>query len=72
MRSRVVRLSAAIGLFGLVACVRAPVEQRSGQLAMDTSAVRRLCAEPDSVMAGRGTCLLRDQAAVFVREARQP
>jgi hypothetical protein len=28
---------------------------------MDTASVRRLCAAPDSVLAGRRSCELRDQ-----------
>lgn len=34
---------------------------------MDSATVRRLCAAPDSVLAGRRLCELRDQGRVFVR-----
>lgn len=30
----------------------------------DTAAVRRMCEQPDSVVAGRKTCVLRNQAAI--------
>lgn len=54
------------------ACRRAAAPADSGAAATgeaggaaafrDTAAVRRLCALPDSVLAGRGPCVLRDQS----------
>jgi hypothetical protein len=31
---------------------------------MDSSTIRRLCAEPDSVLAGRRSCVLLDQRLI--------
>ncbi|HEY9517359.1 MAG TPA: hypothetical protein VIQ74_16990, partial [Gemmatimonadaceae bacterium] len=56
----------------LAACAGRPVEQRTAQLALDSSEVRRLCAQPDSVLAGRGPCVMRDQAPVLIREVPRP
>ena len=72
MSPRLAQLTAALWLLALGACVRRPVEKRSTQLAMDTSAVRRLCAQPDSVLVGRGPCVLRDQAPVLIRGVPRP
>ena len=38
----------------------------SGAAFRDTAAVRRLCVAPDSVLAGRKTCELRNQSAFRV------
>jgi hypothetical protein len=32
------------------------------QVAMDTAVARRICADADSVIAGRSACVLRDQS----------
>jgi hypothetical protein len=72
MPARLARLSIAAGLLALAACIGRPVEQRSAQLALDSSAVRRLCARPDSVLAARDPCVLRDQAPVLIREVPRP
>jgi uncharacterized protein YcfL len=50
----------------LVAC-RSTAQHADNRVAtrvvvMDSATVRRLCAEPDSVLAGRRTCVLLDQS----------
>ena len=49
----------------LVSCVRTPNRPASVPVARfsttDTATVRRFCAQPDSVLAGRANCELRDQ-----------
>ena len=70
--ARLARAGIAVGLLVLAACIGRPVEQRSAQLALDSSAVRRLCVRPDSVLAARGPCVLRDQAPVLIREVPRP
>ena len=72
MPARLAQVAAVAGLLALSACVRRPVEERSMQVAMDASAVRRLCARPDSVLAGLGPCVLRDQAPVLIRGTPRP
>jgi hypothetical protein len=55
-------LLAAVALVG---CRSAPHQDDPGQAAhsvsLDTVAIRRLCAQPDSVLAGQATCELREQ-----------
>lgn len=52
-------------LVALCACQSAPQAQRGGATssiaALDPSVVRRLCAQPDSVLNGRQPCALNDQ-----------
>jgi hypothetical protein len=50
----------------LAACT-APASRREAALSpvTDTATVRRLCAAPDSVLAGKRACLLRDQRAII-------
>lgn len=67
-----VRVSRAAVLAALAAgaCARAatpadtlvPAASAGRFAGLDSGSVRRLCAEPDSVLAGRAACVLRDQA----------
>jgi hypothetical protein len=62
------RWSFAFGAL-LVGCHGTPPRDTPAQTArtvatMDTAAVRRLCASPDSVIAGQRPCELRDQRLV--------
>lgn len=49
----------------LVACVGTPRGPESTPVSrvsrLDSASVRRLCAKPDSVLAGHAACELRDQ-----------
>jgi hypothetical protein len=59
----------------IVGCHGAPPRDAPGQAArsvamMDTAAVRRLCASPDSVIAGQRPCELRDQGVVRTKPQR--
>ena len=72
MSAWLTQVIAVLGLLTQVACVRPSVAERSTHVAMDSSAVRRLCAQPDSVLAGRGPCVLLDQAPVLIRGTPRP
>jgi hypothetical protein len=69
--SGMMKWSVVLGL-AIAACHNAPpredLETPARQFAMDTSVVRRLCAAPDSVLAGRATCVLRDQSFDVVKK----
>ena len=41
--------------------------ESASRVAMDSAEIERLCAEPDSVRAGRADCLLKDQSPPRVR-----
>jgi hypothetical protein len=63
MRSRAI--SIVTMLVSMTGCARS-APARAGQsvsrlAAMDTGVVRRLCADADSVIAGRRACVLSDQ-----------
>ena len=47
---------------------REHIEAPARTVAMDSSVVRRLCAQPDSVLAGRAICVLRDQSFERVKK----
>ena len=60
-------------LVATTAAAQPPAPGRAGRLApppgtvavlADTATVRRICAQPDSVIAGRRACVLRDQRAI--------
>ena len=57
-----------LGLALMVACSSAPAPQQSVVLraqqfgVLDSARVDSLCADPDSVRAGRKACVLRDQS----------
>ena len=63
--------SVLLGL-AIAGCHNAPpredIKAPARKLAMDTSVVRRLCAEPDSVLVGRAVCVLRDQSFDLVKK----
>ena len=53
---------ALLGCHG--AARREPESAPQRTAVMDSSTIRRLCAEPDSVLAGRRSCVLLDQRLV--------
>ena len=53
---------ALLGCHG--AAQREPESAPQRTALMDSSTVRRLCAEPDSVIAGRRSCVLLDQRLI--------
>jgi hypothetical protein len=54
-----------LALFGCHgAAQREPESAPQRTALMDSSTVRRLCAEPDSVLAGRRSCVLLDQRLI--------
>jgi hypothetical protein len=61
MRFTLVAL-ALLGRHG--AAQREPESAPQRTARMDSSTIRRLCAEPDSVLAGRRSCVLLDQRLV--------
>jgi hypothetical protein len=54
-------LATLLGCHGAAPRSNGSVPQQTA--AMDSGTVRRLCAEPDSVLAGRRSCVLLDQRA---------
>ena len=53
----------------LVSCVGTPHRSASPPIARfstaDSATIRRLCVQPDSVLAGRANCELRDQGRLI-------
>jgi hypothetical protein len=54
-------LMAFVGLGGCSSAPGLPVNRSQFVATMDSASVRRLCEQPDSVLAGRANCMLRDQ-----------
>jgi hypothetical protein len=56
-----------------LACACAhPAERESRAATSRDTLYRRLCADADSPVAGRGPCLLRDQSPRLARPPREP
>jgi hypothetical protein len=53
---------ALLGCHGATSREPESAPQRTAQ--MDSSTIRRLCVEPDSVLAGRRSCVLLDQRVI--------
>lgn len=55
-----------IGTLAVVGChhraAKTVAMKAAPRVAMDSVAIARLCAQPDSVLAGRADCVLKDQS----------